>query len=103
MRFNREFLGRYVSVAPIPLAIERSLECTILSQQNFQEPVLDIGCGDGLFASVLFAEKIDTGIDPNAVELEHAQRLGSYRRLIQCRGDAIPVPDGAFGTVFSNS
>lgn len=103
MQFNRNFLARYVSLAPIPLAIERSLECHILSKQNFRNPVLDIGCGDGLFAHVLFADRVDTGIDPNQVELEHARKLGSYDRLLRCNGDAIPVPDNAFGTVFSNS
>ncbi len=85
------------------LAIERWFECQILSQQRFQAPILDIGCGDGVFSSVLFAEPIDLGIDPDANELARARRHGGYRELIECRGDAIPRPDHSFNTIFSNS
>src|SRR2546428_6343193 len=81
----------------------RSLECRIYSGLVFERPILDIGCGDGVHAKVLFAEKIDTGIDPNERELERAAELGAYVELIACRGDAIPKPDWAYRTIFSNS
>jgi SAM-dependent methyltransferase len=100
---NKAFLKEYVSLAPLALAIERSLECRILSRVPFERPILDIGCGDGIFASVLFDEKIDAGIDPSSVEIEHARKLGSYSQLIQCRGDAIPQPDAKYRTIFANS
>jgi SAM-dependent methyltransferase len=100
---NKNFLREYVSLTPLALAIERSLECRILSRVPFEHPILDIGCGDGIFASVLFDEKIDTGIDPSSIEIEHARKLGSYLQLIQCRGDAIPQPDAKYRTIFSNS
>jgi len=103
MQTNTRFLERYVNQAPLALAIERSLECRILSQMPFERPVLDIGCGEGLFAKILFAEKIDTGIDPDARELLRADELAAYHRLIPCRGDAIPEPDASYRTVFSNS
>lgn len=100
---DRDFLEAYVSLTPLALAFERSLECRILASRQFERPILDVGCGDGIFASVLFDEKIDTGIDPNAAELEHARKLDRYSELIQCRGDAIPQPDGRYRTIFSNS
>jgi SAM-dependent methyltransferase len=100
---KRNFLEKYVSLAPFALAIERSLECRIFSWMSFERPILDIGCGDGIFASVLFDEKVDTGIDPNPIEIEHASRVGAYSRLIQCRGDAIAEPDATYRTIFSNS
>jgi SAM-dependent methyltransferase len=103
MKFNQEFLSAYVGLAPLPLAIERAMECHIMSGKSFDRPVLDIGCGEGLFAKVLFAEPLDTGIDPNQRELDRAQELGAYQRLIRCKGDAIPEPDGSYRTVFSNS
>lgn len=103
MKFHEDFLDRYVRVAPMALAIERWFECSILSQQTFERPILDIGCGDGVFASVLFAEPIDLGIDPDPAELARARALGGYRELLEVRGDAIPRPDGAFKTIFSNS
>jgi SAM-dependent methyltransferase len=103
MKVNTNFLENYVAQAPIALAFERVMECRILAKKEFERPVLDIGCGEGLFAHILFAEKIDTGIDPNAVELRRAHELGGYTELIECFGDAIPKPDGSYQTVLSNS
>jgi SAM-dependent methyltransferase len=100
---NKEFLRSYIGVAPLALAIERSMECEILSQLPFERPILDIGCGDGIFAKVLFAEKVDTGIDPNADEVAHARSLDVYVEILECRGDAIPRPDAYYRTIFSNS
>lgn len=105
IRFNppEGYLQRYLSEAPAALALERTAECELLSQQAFVRPVLDIGCGDGIFAAILFKDEIDLGIDINPVEIEHARKLGKYKELIACPGDRIPVPDGAFRTAFSNS
>ncbi len=103
MKFNQDFLGRYMSEAPLALAFERVLECRILSGMPFERPILDIGCGEGLFAKMLFAEKIDTGIDPNPREIERARELDIYNELIICKGDTIPKPDGYYRTIFSNS
>ncbi len=85
------------------LAIERSLECEIFSRQEFVRPVLDIGCGDGLLAYVLFDEKIDTGVDPDGEEIKRARKLSTYEELIACGGDRIPKADGSYNTIFSNS
>jgi SAM-dependent methyltransferase len=103
MRFNDDILPRYLAAAPMPLALERVLECEIYRGLAFERPILDIGCGDGVFAAVLFQDSIDTGIDPDARELERAHALGGYDELIECRGDAIPKPDGSYSTIFSNS
>ena len=101
--FRSGSLANYIACAPLALAFERTLECRILSQQRFDRPILDLGCGDGLFARVLFAESVDTGIDPSEQELRKADKTGIYRELIQCPGSAIPKPDGSYRTVFSNS
>lgn len=103
IRFRTDFLPRYLIHAPVPLALERSLECEILSRQEFRRPVLDIGCGDGLFASILFDEKIDAGIDPNKRELDRARELGAYEELIQCFGESIPKGDQSYNTITTNS
>jgi SAM-dependent methyltransferase len=103
MNFNGNILERYLSLAPIPLAFERFLEARIYQRHRFQRPILDIGCGEGLFANVVFSERIDTGIDPNPRELKRARSFEAYRELIECKGDAIDKPDGYYNTVFSNS
>lgn len=103
MKFKGDFFRRYLREAPLPLAIERTLECDILSRQRFEAPILDIGTGEGIFAYVLFDGKIDVGIDPDSRELERARAYGMYRELINCGGASVPKPDAFFKTVFSNS
>lgn len=90
-------------MAPLPLAIERTYECHILCQKNFVAPVLDIGCGDGLFTKILFKDKIDVGIDPQSIEISHSKNLNCYDQLIQCYGDKVPFADKHFKTILSNS
>src|ERR1035437_2226804 len=102
-RFRSAFLANYNACAPLALALERVLECRILSQQSFGQPILDLGCGDGLFASILFADSIDTGIDPDERELQKAGKTGAYKELIHCPGSEIPKPNASYQTVFSNS
>lgn len=101
--FRSDFLRNYTACAPLALAFERTLECRLLSQQTFTRPVLDLGCGDGIFAKILFTDAIDTGIDPDGGELKKAGQTQGYRELIQCFGSEIPKPGGMYQTVFSNS
>lgn len=100
---NTGIVSRYIANAPLALAFERVMECRILNEFTFERPVLDIGCGEGLFASILFAEPLDTGIDPNPRELSRARELGSYRELIECWGNHIPKSDCSYRTIVSNS
>jgi SAM-dependent methyltransferase len=90
-------------MAPFALAIERSIESNIYKNIVLNGPILDLGCGDGLFAHLVFAEKIDTGVDPNPRELVRAAELGGYRELVQCFGSSIPRPDASYNTIISNS
>lgn len=92
-----------MACTPWALALERTLECQLLAKQNFVAPVLDIGCGDGLFARILFADKIDTGIDLDPSEIECARKTEAYRELICCPGSQIPKESGTYQTAFSNS
>ena len=103
LKFKTNFFERYLLVAPLPLAIERAWECEIQSQYNFHRPVLDVGCGEGIFAWGLMAENIDVGIEPNGRELHRAREVDLYDELIKCCGDNIPKPDQSFQTIFSNS
>lgn len=67
-----------------------------------QNPLLDFGCGDGSFASVLFKE-IDYGIDYNAEALRVAKRYGIYKRLLQSSNFSIPLEKGSVQSIISNS
>lgn len=103
MKFKENIFQNYLEEAPLPLAIERWHECEIYKTKSFEHPILDIGCGEGMYAYILFDEKIDTGIDPNSRELERAKEYGAYSELINCFGDDIPKPDKSYKTIFSNS
>jgi SAM-dependent methyltransferase len=98
-----DFAVNYAAEAPLALAFERTLECKLLAAERMERPILDLGCGDGLFAKVLFTEAVDTGVDADQRELEVAAKVGRHRELICCYGAAIPKPDAFYQSVFSNS
>ncbi len=85
-------------------AILRAVECRFMGQVVFQRPVLDIGCGDGHFASIAYGDlPIDVGIDVMARDLpEAARRHGTYRRVMFASATSLPFADASFGTVISN-
>jgi len=103
MRFTDDPVSNYLATTPLALALERGLECGLLAKQEFAAPILDLGCGDGLLAKNLFADKIDTGIDPNAKEIACAEKTGAYHELICCVGSEVPKPSGVYRTIFANS
>lgn len=103
LRFKGGYLRRYLMHGPMSLAIYRTLECEILSRARFERPVLDVGCGDGIFAGALFADRVDVGLDPQAREVAKARGADIYDELIVAFGDRAPKPDASFRTLFSNS
>ena len=103
VRLKEGIFFRYLCHAPIPLAIERSVESRLYRHRRIEPPVLDVGCGDGVFADMVFDTALDTGVDADAAEIERARRKNSYRELIHATADSIPKPDGSFKTILSNS
>ena len=95
-----EFFTDYVGPVPLPHAIERGIECVLYTSHRLERPILDVGCGDGIFSSVLFGEHVDTGIDPDERELRIATRLNAYDELINCSGASVPKPEGTYRTIF---
>ena len=81
----------------------RAQEASFYAQLEFPAPVLDVGCGDGHFATVAFDQPIDVGLDPGKSPLQEAARRGAYRLLVQSEGGKMPFPDGYFASAFSNS
>lgn len=102
MKFS-ETLKVYLQYAPNALAVERSWEIELLSKENFERPILDIGCGEGIFGRILTSVPIEFGLDPNAKELSRAKKLGAYKQLIHANGAHIPLENDSIQTVISNS
>lgn len=102
-----DFLTRLLEAywfAP-PVALWRAIELRVVAEETFERPILDVGCGDGLIADVLFDEEapIEVGFDPWLDQLRQARNSGAYRHVDLAAGHRLPYPDAAFATAFSNS
>jgi SAM-dependent methyltransferase len=101
--FLAEFLERYWFAPPV--ALWRSIEAHALTAVDFPTPMLDFGCGDGLFTDAVFGKQPGiVGVDIATGELPDARDSGVYWRGVQFGdGHHLPYADGAFGSVYSNS
>ena len=84
-------------------AFWRFLEVGALRQIEYERPILEIGCGDGRFSSLIFQE-IDEGIDVNPRSIEKCRRLsGRLYGGVRCL-DARNLPDSQdkYGTIYAN-
>jgi SAM-dependent methyltransferase len=95
-------------------ALLRAVEADFYKEFELASPLLDLGCGDGQFASQVFREQIDVGVDPALGSLREAKGAGglgrggaveklAYIDLVQAFGSRIPFADGYFASGFSNS
>jgi SAM-dependent methyltransferase len=101
---ENDFLWRHLQDLPAFRALLRAVEARFYQDLlPFEAPVLDVGCGDGHFASVAFPHRLDAGIDPAAGSLREARQRDAYRVLARSLGDALPFASGHFCTVVSNS
>lgn len=103
MNWVKEVFVNYYTETPLSLAAERTQEVQVFRRIVLNKPVLDIGCGDGIFAKNAFDSQIGWGLDLNKRELKVAQKSGSYERLELANAADIPFKDGEFRTIISNS
>lgn len=106
---NDDLLWRHLKTVPAFRALLRAVEARFYHYVSIPEPVLDLGCGDGHFASMAFASRISrgqqlaAGVDPWWGPLQKARRTGAYRLNVQGMGDSLPFADNTFASVISNS
>jgi ubiquinone/menaquinone biosynthesis C-methylase UbiE len=81
----------------------RAVEAEFLQEYELPSPTLDVGCGDGHFATIAFERKLEVGLDPGASSIRQAQRCGGYQLLVQGDGCIMPFPDEYFASALSNS
>jgi SAM-dependent methyltransferase len=95
----------YLQLRDLPYfrALVRGVEAFYYQAFDMPAPILDVGCGDGHFASLIFDYKIDVGLDPWNGPIHEAGRRGCYRLLAQADGAKAPFLDGYFASAFSNS
>jgi len=95
-------LRAHLREMPLHRVIMRTIEARILSEVSFPRPILDVGCGDGHFASVLFPAGVDVGLDPGAAEVAESVSRGVYRMVVRADSGTIPFATASFGSVVSN-
>ena len=61
---SEEILWRHLRDLPYFRAMVRAVEDSFYQGLELPAPVLDLGCGDGHFASVAFDHPLDVGLDP---------------------------------------
>jgi SAM-dependent methyltransferase len=105
---REDLLRRHLREVPPHRALLRSVEAELMSGVPLQPPVLDVGCGDGHFASMAYDQVLDVGSDlPHVTlpsgDLREAHARGVYRVVIAASATALPFADARFRTVVSNS
>ena len=95
MTVNDDFLWQHLQDLPAFRALLRAVEARFYQDLlPLEEPVLDVGCGDGHFASVAFPHALQAGMDPAANTLREARARGAYDLLAQALGDGQALRDG---------
>jgi len=84
-------------------ALLRGIECKLFAEAGpIENPVLDLGCGDGHFAQMAFGRPLFTGIDLDERMVREAAQRGVYRFPIVASATHMPFPDAFFKTVIAN-
>lgn len=97
-----DLLQRHLRELPAFRALLRAVEARFYEGLPMPGPVLDVGCGDGHFASVAFG-RVEAGFDPWWQPLTEARGRDAYGVLAQADGAEMPYAGGTFSTLVSNS
>jgi SAM-dependent methyltransferase len=99
----KDYLWLHIRELPYFRSLVRANEARFYDGLTLPHPILDVGSGDGHFASVAFDSPIDVGIDPWTGPLRKSIRYGIYRLVIQGDGAKMPFATASFASAISNS
>lgn len=102
MTKTEKYFRKYLQIAPLCVALWRSVEAKHLSRIKLPRPILDIGCGWGEFAEA-FGLIIDMGIDIAPGDLRAAAKGKMYKNLTLADARDLPFADNSYGSIFSIS
>jgi len=84
-------------------AIELGVIYNNTKEVNFRQPSLDIGCGDGKIADMLFDNKFTYGVDNGeAKDVQEAIDNKIYGKVFLESAEKMSLPDNLVNFVFSN-
>lgn len=93
---------RYFPYTPTALAVRECVRLAKLAPYACEAPILDVGCGDGLFARLAFRSDEVWGIDIDANEGRYAQASRAYSQIIIGDIARARLPEGFFRTCVAN-
>ncbi|GIV66753.1 MAG: type 11 methyltransferase [Bellilinea sp.] len=100
---EKDFLWLNIRELPYFRGMLRAVEARFYQIIELNEPVLDLGCGDGHFASIAFEKPLTVGLDPWWNPVREAARRSTYRLTLRGSGSRMPFKDETFASVVSNS
>ena len=103
MEQQHDFLNLHLRDLPYFRALLRAVEARFYQDIDLPAPTLDVGCGDGHFASLTFDRKLEVGMDPWAAPLVEARERSVYQLLVRADGGISPFADKTFNSAVSNS
>lgn len=85
------------------MSIWRAWELAAYRRYSLPEPILDVGCGDGLYFKLVWPEARQvTGVDINPDSLRTAEKSGVYQSLHECSAVDMPFRSESFSAAFAN-
>jgi len=99
----KDYLGLHLRDLPYFRALLRAVEARFYQDIELPAPTLDLGCGDGHFASIAFERPPEVGLDPAPSPIREASRRGAHRSLVCADGGRIPFASATFASAVSNS
>lgn len=93
---------KYFPHAPAALCVKECARLAALRDYRLAGPILDVGCGDGLFAKIAFDGAEVWGIDIDAKEGRWAQASRAYSQIVLGDITKAKLPAGFFGSCVAN-
>jgi SAM-dependent methyltransferase len=100
---KRDHLWSQISSLPYFRGMLRAVESRFYENIDLPSPTLDLGCGDGHFATLTFERLIEVGLDPWDEPLKLAAQTNTYTEVIKSEGSTSPFQEHYFGSAISNS
>ena len=99
---ERRDFERYFPYTPAALCIKECARLSALRRHACAGPILDVGCGDGLFARMAFDTEEVWGIDIDANEGRWAAASSAYTQIILGDVTRARLPESFFATCVAN-
>lgn len=97
-----EDFQRYFPYTPAALCVKECARLRALRRYACPDPILDVGCGDGLFARIAFENAEVWGLDIDAREGRWAAASQAYSQVVLADVTRAKLPRAFFATCVAN-